>query len=84
MSVNLPHGIPSSRPLTSNVKETTALEDVPDLLVLVQVLLEEALDFGFVRFSESFSRHVDDIPLEVTVGKHSHGFSGPFRSHTFL
>jgi hypothetical protein len=37
--------------LTSHVKEPAAFQDIPDLLVLVQVLLEEALELCLVGFS---------------------------------
>jgi hypothetical protein len=37
--------------LTSNIKEPAAFQDIPNLLILVQVFLEEALEFGLVGFS---------------------------------
>ena len=37
--------------LTANVKEPTPIQDVPNLLVLVQVFLEERFELGLVGFS---------------------------------
>jgi hypothetical protein len=49
--------------LTSNVKKPTALKDIPNLLVLVQMFLKETLDLGFVGFSQTLSSDVDYVPL---------------------
>jgi hypothetical protein len=37
--------------LTPDIKETRAVEDVPDLFVLVKMLMEEALHLLFVDIS---------------------------------
>ena len=37
--------------LASHIEESTAIKDVSDLLILMKVFLEEALDLGFIRFT---------------------------------
>jgi hypothetical protein len=49
--------------LTSNVEESTAFKDIPNLLVLVQMFLKEPHDLGFVGFSQTLSSDVDYVPL---------------------
>lgn len=38
-------------PLTPNIKIATAIQDVPDLFIFMQVLIEEHLDFLFINIT---------------------------------
>lgn len=48
-----------------HVKESLAVHDIPDLLVLVQVLVEEHLDFFFVHVAHLVGRDDDLVPVLV-------------------
>jgi hypothetical protein len=52
--------------LTADIKEPAAVQDVPDLLVLVQVLVEEHLDFGLVHVAHLLGRDCDLVAVLVT------------------
>jgi hypothetical protein len=49
--------------LTSDIKEPASTQNVPNLLVLVQVLFEEGLDLGIVHLTESFSSYENLVSL---------------------
>jgi hypothetical protein len=53
--------------LTPDIEETRAIENVPDLFVLVQVFMEEALHLLFVNISHLFGRDGDLIPVLVVA-----------------
>jgi len=49
----------------SDIKESIAIKDVSDLLVLVQVFIEEHLDFFFVYSAHLVGRYSDFISVLV-------------------
>lgn len=51
--------------LTSHIKESRAIPDVSNLLILVQVLVEEALDLLFVDSAHLLWGNSDDIAVLV-------------------
>ena len=52
-------------PFVAHVKVARAIPDVPDLLVLVQVLVEELLDLGLVDGPHLLGRDGDLVPVLV-------------------
>ena len=50
---------------TPYIKESFAIHDVPNLLVLVQVLVEEHLNFFFVHVAHLVGRDDDLVPVLV-------------------
>jgi hypothetical protein len=56
--VNRSHGVQ----LTPHVKVPRSIPDVADLLVLVQVLLKEAFDLGFIGVAETGPADIDLVP----------------------
>jgi len=60
-----PHPVVS---LAAHIEVTGAVENVPDLLVLVQVLVEEALDLLFVDVAHLFWRDCDLVSVLVVAG----------------
>jgi hypothetical protein len=59
-----PHPVVSFAP---DIKESRAVQNVPDLLILVQMLVKEALDLFLVDVSHLFWRDCDLIPVFVTA-----------------
>ena len=51
--------------LVAHVEVSVPVADVPDLLVLVQVLVEEGLDLGLVDVAHLLGRHGDLVPVLV-------------------
>ena len=51
--------------LVAHVKVARAVPDVPDLLVLVQMLVEEGLDLGLVHVTHLFRGHGDLVPVLI-------------------
>jgi hypothetical protein len=54
---------------TSDIEEARTVENVPDLFVLVQMLVEEALHLLFVNISHLFRRDGDLVPVLVVAGR---------------
>lgn len=54
-------------PLVPHVKVPCAVQYVPDLLVLVQVLVEEHLDLVLVRLAHGLGRHGDLVAVLVAA-----------------
>jgi hypothetical protein len=50
---------------TSNIKETFAIEDVSDFLVLVEMLIEEHFHFSLVRSAHLLWRNRNLVPILV-------------------
>lgn len=50
---------------TPHIKEALAVKNIPDLLVLVQVFLEEHLDLVLVHLAHSRRRHAHLVPVLV-------------------
>ena len=53
--------------LTPHIEEARAIQDVPDFLVLVQVLVEERLHFFFVDGAHLLGRDGDFVPVLVVA-----------------
>lgn len=53
--------------LTPNIEEPRAIKNIPDLLILVQVLVEETLHFLFIDVAHFLWRHSDFIPVLVVA-----------------
>ncbi len=52
-------------PLTPNIKEPRTIKNIPNLLVLMQMLMEEALHLLFVDVAHFLGRHGDLVPVLV-------------------
>jgi hypothetical protein len=52
--------------LTSHIKEPRTIPDISDLLVLMQVLVEERLDFLLVDIAHLLWRNSDHVAVLVT------------------
>ena len=60
-----PHPVIS---LTSDIKVASAIQNVPDLLVLMKMLVKEALHLLLVDVAHFVGRHRDFIPVLVVAG----------------